>query len=82
MIRTQIQLPEAQVATLKRLSARHHTSMAELIRRAVDLFTSLPDSDSIAEQKIRALNAVGRFHSDHTDVSERHDEYLVEDFKS
>jgi len=77
MVRTQIKLPETQVATLKRLSALHQISMAELIRRAVDLFTSTPEAGVIADRKVRALTAVGRFHSGLSDVSERHDEYLT-----
>ena len=81
MVRTQIQLPETQVAALKRLSALHHTSMAELIRRAVDLFTSTPESGAFAEQKTRALNAAGKFRSGRSDVSARHDEYLAEAFR-
>jgi hypothetical protein len=80
MVRTQIQLPETQVATLKRLSALHHISMAELIRRAVDLFTSTPEAGVIADRKVRALTAVGRFHSGISVVSARHDEYLAEAF--
>ncbi len=81
MIRTQIQLPEAQVATLKRLAAREHISMAELIRRAVDLFTAAPESGAVAERKKRAIAAAGSFHSGSRDVSARHDDYLAEAFK-
>jgi Ribbon-helix-helix protein, copG family len=81
MVRTQIQLSETQVAALKQLSALHHTSMAELIRRAVDLFTSAPETGAFIEQKQRALNAAGKFHSGISDVSTRHDEYLTEAFK-
>ena len=81
MVRTQIQLPEPQVASLKRLSALQHTSMAELIRRAVDLYTSTPEINAIIERKKRALAAAGRFHSGLSDVSARHDEYLAEAFK-
>jgi hypothetical protein len=81
MVRTQIQLPETQVAALKRLSALHHISMAELIRRAMDLFTSTQETGVIADRKKRALTAAGRLHSGISDVSERHDEYLAEAFK-
>lgn len=81
MVRTQIQLPESQVTTLKRLAALQHTSMAELIRRAIDLFTSSPESGAIGERKKRALAAAGTFHSGRSDVSARHDEYLAEAFK-
>ena len=81
MVRTQIQLPEAQVATLKQLSAQHHISMAELIRRAIDLFMSTPESRINEERKERALTALGRFHSGISDVAARHDDYLADAFK-
>jgi len=81
MVRTQIQLPEAQVAALKQLAMQQHVSMAELIRRAVDLFTASPESGDLKEKRQRALAAAGRFHSGCTDIAERHDDYLAEAFK-
>ena len=81
MIRTQIQLPESQVATLKRLAAQHHLSMAELIRRAVTLFTSSPESGAITDRKQRALAAAGSFRSGLSDIAKRHDDYLAEAFQ-
>lgn len=81
MVRTQIQLSEDQAANLKRLAALRGTSMAEIIRQAVDRFTSAPDAGAIAERKKRALAAVGRFRSGRSDVSARHDDYLAEAFK-
>jgi len=38
MVRTQIQLPEEQVAMLKKMALAQHKSMAEIIRQAVDFF--------------------------------------------
>ena len=38
MVRTQIQLPEEQVAMLKKMAVAQHKSMAEMIRQAVDFF--------------------------------------------
>lgn len=81
MVRTQIQLPEQQVALLKRLAAQQHVSMAELIRRAVDIFTISPDAANIRELRERALAAAGRFHSGRRDLAARHDDYLAEAFK-
>lgn len=81
MIRTQIQLPEQQVSALKNLAARQHTSMAELIRRAIDLFTASADAVDIQEQRQRALVAAGQFHSGQGDLSARHDDYLAEAYK-
>ena len=81
MVRTQIQLPEQQVTLLKRLAAQQHVSMAELIRRAVDLFTLSPDATNIKERRERAIAAVGRFHSGRGDLAAKHDDYLAEAFK-
>lgn len=81
MVRTQIQLPEEQVSTLKRLAIQQHVSMAEMIRRAVDLFTTLPDTGNLQERRQRALAAAGRFHSGHDDTAARHDDYLAEAFE-
>lgn len=81
MVRTQIQLPESQVSTLKQLAAINHTSMAELIRRAVDMFTSSPETGSIQARKQRAIKAAGSFRSGCSDISEQHDDYLAEAFK-
>ncbi len=38
MVRTQIQLPEEQVAILKKMAEADHKSMAEIIRQSVDFF--------------------------------------------
>ena len=81
MVRTQIQLPEQQVSTLKQLALQQHVSMAELIRRAIDLFTASPDAGSLQERRQRALAVAGRFHSSHDDISTKHDDYLAEAFK-
>lgn len=81
MVRTQIQLPEQQVSTLKQLALQQHVSMAELIRRAVELFTASPEAGNLQERKQRALAAAGRFHSGHDDIAARHDDYLAKAFK-
>jgi predicted DNA-binding ribbon-helix-helix protein len=81
MVRTQIQLEEDQVSALKELAARQHVSMAELIRRAVDMFTALPEAGNLRERKRLALETAGRFHSGHNDIAARHDDYLAEAFK-
>jgi hypothetical protein len=81
MIRTQIQLPEEQVASLKILAAQQHTSMAELIRRAIDMFTASTDAVSLQEHRQRALAAAGKFRSGHGDLSVKHDDYLAEAYK-
>jgi Arc/MetJ-type ribon-helix-helix transcriptional regulator len=81
MVRTQIQLPEQQVTALKNLASRQHTSMAELIRRAIDLFTAAADAVDIQEQRQRALAAAGQFRSGRGDLAASHDDYLAEAYK-
>ncbi len=77
MIRTQVQLTEAQARRLKETSERTGLSMAELIRRAVDrsLESGEPDRDELWR---RALATVGAFNSGLGDLTENHDKYLEE----
>jgi predicted DNA-binding protein len=79
MHRTQIQLTDEQLAALRALSAAKHRSVADLVRESVDRFVeqASPDRDELMK---RAIEAAGQFSSGLTDVSERHDDYLAEDF--
>lgn len=81
MVRTQIQLPGEQVALLKKLAADRHTSMAEMIRQAVDLFARSQGAGAEKELRRRAMLAAGRFKSGLDDLSVRHDDYLAKDFR-
>ena len=80
MVRTQIQLTEKQARALKAKAKRERTSMAELIRRAVD--ASLINEPASAEAWARVLAAAGSFNSGLTDLSTEHDKYLVEAYSS
>jgi hypothetical protein len=52
--------------------------MATVIREAIDLH--VPDDDAARDEQVRrAREAAGRYRSDASDVSERHDDYLAED---
>ncbi len=80
MIRTQIQLTEEQHKFLKEKAAEYNVSMAELVRRGVDLLTEQETKPSREELKRRALSVVG-IASDvdgATEVSVNHDQYLAE----
>ena len=77
MERTQISLTEEQATRLRGLARQRHTSMAALIRDAVD--TTYPETDD-DERWQRFLAASGRFESGKTDISEHHDDYLAVDF--
>ena len=82
MIRTQIQLTEQQAQALKSLAAERNSSVAELIRQAVDDLLRRTSGISIEERRCRAIAAIGRFHSGHKDISTRHDDYLAEAYKA
>lgn len=77
MIRTQIQLTEEQSTQLKALAAHEGLSVAEIIRRSVDLYVRSRPFIDLAEQKRNALAIVGKYSSGHTDTSENHDAYLA-----
>ncbi|HBT46495.1 MAG TPA: CopG family transcriptional regulator [Peptococcaceae bacterium] len=78
MIRTQVQLTEAQFEALKKLSAAENLSMAELIRRGVDLILASGTDIDNGERINRALAAAGRFRSGVKDLSVNHSTYFAE----
>jgi hypothetical protein len=78
VIRTQISLTPEQMSRLRRAAARRHTSIAALIRDAVD--RAVPDEDAQrVERQQRAFAAAGAFSSGHRDTAERHDDVLAEE---
>ena len=82
MIRTQVQLSETQIRTLKRLAADRGVSMSELVRQSLDQFLLAAGITDDRHLRIRALAASGRFHSGRPDIATDHDEYLPEAFSS
>jgi hypothetical protein len=80
MVRTQIQLPEAQAALLKKMAAVRNTSMAEIIRQSIDFYTKAQQTEKTMDQRRRAMAAAGRFKSGIRDLSEAHDSYLAQAF--
>lgn len=82
MIRTQIQLTEAQAQALRELSRRENISIAKLIRRSLDQFLNSSMVIDDEERRIRAIKAVGRFRSGKSDISVNHDRYLDDSYQS
>ena len=78
VIRTQISLTAEQMARLRRAAEKGHTSIAAVIRDAVD--REVPDEDAgvVARQR-RAFAAAGAFASGRHDTAEHHDEVLAEE---
>ena len=81
MVRTQIQLTETQARGLKDLAAFRGTSMADLVREAVDQLLSAtgPSQDDL---RARARASAGRFGSGLPDLAADHDRYLLEAFSA
>lgn len=80
MVRTQIQLTEAQAEGLRRVAARRGVSMAALIREGVDRTLEQEDRAALWE---RAFAVIGKYTDKDgaTDVSERHDDYLADAYQ-
>ena len=82
MVRTQVQLTEEQLATLRSLAAQQEVSVSELVRRAVDILAVAQPTPSPVELRRRAIAVAGRFAFGDHDVARRHDDYLAEAFAS
>ena len=81
MVRTQIQLKEEQVTALKKIAAAKQSSIAELIRKAVDNIIKTGAVPDYKERRKRAIDIAGRFRSGNQDISLHHDKYLAEAYK-
>ncbi len=80
MVRTQIQLHPEQASRLRVVAAAENVSLAELIRRGVDLVLDQWQAGTPGD-RLDALRVVGAFDSGRPDVAERHDEELVEAYR-
>ena len=78
MVRTQIQLTEIQARALKRMARRQDVSMAELIRRSVDVLISAQAADARDIQWERSTTVIGKYRSGKPDIAREHDRYLDE----
>lgn len=78
MIRTQIRLTEGQARTLKQLARQHQCSVAELIRRSVDLYLATSGELPLDQRYERAMAVVGKYRSGDADLGRNHDRYLAE----
>jgi len=81
MVRTQIQLTEAQARKLRARAREDGLSLAETIRRFVDRGLAEETSERI-DRYARAARVIGRFPDQKgaRDLARRHDDYLEEAF--
>ena len=78
MVRTQIQLRESQADFVKTMAAEENTSMAAVIRTAIELLREQRQKPSQRELMLRSLAAIGKYHAGVSDLAENHDAYLAE----
>jgi len=78
VVRTQIQLGEAQAQVLKRVASGKGVSMAEAIRQAVDAFLAANRTDVSAVRRERALSAIGALSGD-SRLAQDHDMAFAEE---
>ena len=80
MLRTQIQLKEEQMEWLRSKARARGISVSQLIRESIKFYRAHEERRP-NDRKRKALEAVGRFSSGTSDVSERHDDYLADAYK-
>ena len=81
MIRTQVQLDEDQYERLKALATSRSQSLSQLVRESVERLLA---ESGRRESWERLLEAAGSCHDPEgtRDVSTRHDEYLLESYRT
>ena len=78
VVRTIVQLTEEQLAALKQLARRRKTSVAAIVREAVDGVLA-KEEDERAARVARARALIGTMPSGLGDLARNHDKYFVED---
>ena len=82
MVRTQIQLTEAQFEAVRDRASAEGRSMADLIRSLVDESLAGGAKPSLEERRRRALAAIGFLDKKGPrDLARRHDEYLAKAYE-
>jgi hypothetical protein len=83
MVRTQIQLTEAQHRALKRWAGRLGISLAEAVRRCVADRLAREDVPAGRADRVReAATVIGKYASGRSDIAERHDEHLTDAYSA
>ena len=82
MVRTQIQLTDAQASALKALAAAEGRSMADLIREGVEAILRARGTVDREAVKARSIAALGRFKSNTRHLGSKHDDHLADAFQA
>lgn len=78
LVRTQIQLTEGQFERVRRIAHERGTSVAAVIREAIENMPASESGLSRTDRLRRTLGVIGRFRSGLSDVGRDHDRYLDE----
>ncbi len=82
LVKKNVSLRDDQVKALKKLAKQHKLSVASLVRKSVDDFLIKLSGKTYSKQAAEAaIKAAGRFHSGHSNVSNRHDDYLADEYR-
>lgn len=81
MVRTQVQFEEEDLKKLRRVAAEEGVSVSAIVRRYVAEGMKSQHKPSREELWERASEVIGKFRSGKTDIGQRHDDYLAEDFQ-
>ena len=82
MVRTQIQLTEAQFEAVRERASAEGRSMADVFRSLVDESLAGAARPSLEERRRRALAAIGFLgKKGPRDLARRHDDYLAKAFE-
>ncbi len=76
MVRTQIQITEEQSEKLKKIALQQRTSIAEVIRNAIDQMLKNSTAVSREERKKKALSAAGKYKTGIKNLARDHDDFL------
>ena len=82
MIRTQVQLTDAQARALKAQARLQDRSVADLVRESVADYLTRRGVEDRGALVRRAHELAGRFRSGRRDLAEAHDRHLDEAFDS
>ena len=80
MVRTQIQLTDEQSRFLKTIANDEGVSMAEIIRRSIELYLRSRIRPAHSQQKQKAISIIGIASSNTPDLGVNHDDYLADVF--
>ena len=82
MAQTLVELTDAQMTALEMLAKKQNTTLPQLIQDSIKNLIGESTPQYTSDQKKRALSIIGKFESDHTDLSINHDDHFIDAIQS